>query len=66
VRSTVANPEAIEEELKAMEREEVEKLAYRLWEEAEHPHSDGVEFWLKAEEMLKIPPKVELKPSQEE
>ena len=33
-------------------KESVNELAYRLWEEAGRPESDGVEFWLRAEAEL--------------
>jgi hypothetical protein len=33
--------------------EAIRVRAYRLWEEAGHPSSDGVEFWLRAEQELR-------------
>lgn len=33
----------------------IRDIAYRLWEEAGRPESDGVEFWLLAEKICAIP-----------
>jgi len=35
-----------------LDEDEVRERAYVLWEEAGKPESDGVEFWLKAEQEL--------------
>lgn len=32
--------------------EQIREKAYHLWEEAGRPESDGVEFWLRAEQEL--------------
>ena len=32
---------------------EIRDIAYRLWEEVGRPESDGVEFWLRAEQLCK-------------
>jgi hypothetical protein len=32
--------------------EEIREKAYTLWEEAGRPESDGVEFWVRAEQEL--------------
>jgi hypothetical protein len=34
------------------QEDEVRERAYVIWEEAGRPESDGVEFWLKAEQEL--------------
>jgi hypothetical protein len=40
----------------ASNEEAIRSRAYSLWEEAGHPDSDGVEFWLRAERELKKNP----------
>jgi hypothetical protein len=34
----------------------IRELAYLKWETAGYPQSNGVEFWLQAEEELKVDP----------